>query len=197
MARDFGFAPNPFFGACTLATCKPVIRRTADIGDWIVGTSSCARGQQCRLVFVMRVSEAVSFDQYWNDPRFVQKRPSLEGNKMRAYGDNIYHHDPATSVWLQEPSHHSYEDGSPNPHNIANDTKTDRILISANYVYWGGSGPVIPDQFRDWDGFDIWAGRGQKNHFPQEMVEAFLEWVNSLEKNGYVARPLKWQQGKA
>src|SRR5262245_31415483 len=38
VARDYGFAPNPFYGFCTLATCKPDIRRTADIGDWIVGT---------------------------------------------------------------------------------------------------------------------------------------------------------------
>src|SRR5712671_5339411 len=27
VARDFGFAPNPFFGVCTLATCKPDIRK--------------------------------------------------------------------------------------------------------------------------------------------------------------------------
>ncbi len=27
--RDYGFAPNPFHGICTLATCKPVIRRVA------------------------------------------------------------------------------------------------------------------------------------------------------------------------
>lgn len=35
--HDTGFAPNPFHGWCTLAGCKPVIRRTARIDDWIVG----------------------------------------------------------------------------------------------------------------------------------------------------------------
>ena len=35
--RDFGFAPNPFHGFCTLATCKPRTRRVAKVGDWIVG----------------------------------------------------------------------------------------------------------------------------------------------------------------
>ena len=35
--RDYGFAPNPFYGYCTLATCKPVIRKHAEIGDIIVG----------------------------------------------------------------------------------------------------------------------------------------------------------------
>ncbi|WP_225761747.1 hypothetical protein [Acinetobacter sp. Marseille-P8610] len=27
VSRDFGFAPNPFFNFCTLATCKPKIRK--------------------------------------------------------------------------------------------------------------------------------------------------------------------------
>lgn len=27
VAHDFGFAPNPFDGLCTLATCKPDIRK--------------------------------------------------------------------------------------------------------------------------------------------------------------------------
>ncbi len=34
---DSGFAPNPFHGWCTLACCKPAIRRKARPGDWIVG----------------------------------------------------------------------------------------------------------------------------------------------------------------
>ena len=34
--RDFGFAPNPFHGVCTLATCKPKIRKFAKVGDWII-----------------------------------------------------------------------------------------------------------------------------------------------------------------
>jgi hypothetical protein len=30
---DDGAAPNPFWDICTLVICKPVIRRTAQIGD--------------------------------------------------------------------------------------------------------------------------------------------------------------------
>lgn len=40
---DSGFAPNPFYGYCTLATCKPPIRRTALVGDWIIGTGSASQ----------------------------------------------------------------------------------------------------------------------------------------------------------
>lgn len=37
---DDGAAPNPYWGICTLAICKPVIRRVARVGDWVVGTGS-------------------------------------------------------------------------------------------------------------------------------------------------------------
>lgn len=43
VSRDFGFAPNPFFNFCTLATCKPKIRKDAKIGDWIIGTNSTTK----------------------------------------------------------------------------------------------------------------------------------------------------------
>jgi hypothetical protein len=36
VTHDTGFSPNPFWGCCTLADCKPAIRRTAKIGDWVV-----------------------------------------------------------------------------------------------------------------------------------------------------------------
>lgn len=73
IARDYGFAPNPFFGCCTLATCKPNIRRVAEIGDWIVGTGSAARKRKGFLIFAMCVNETMQFNEYWEDPRFQQK----------------------------------------------------------------------------------------------------------------------------
>lgn len=40
MTDDTGFAPNPFFGILTLATCKPGIRLTKKVGDYIAGFTS-------------------------------------------------------------------------------------------------------------------------------------------------------------
>ena len=39
---DSGFAPNPFYGYCTLANCKPIIRGHAQVNDWVVGTGSAS-----------------------------------------------------------------------------------------------------------------------------------------------------------
>ena len=40
VTHDNGFAPNPFHGFCTLATCKAPVRERAEIGDWVLGVGS-------------------------------------------------------------------------------------------------------------------------------------------------------------
>ena len=37
MTHDTGFAPNPFHGVLTLATCKPKIRACRKADDWVAG----------------------------------------------------------------------------------------------------------------------------------------------------------------
>ena len=80
VATDCGFAPNPFYDFCTLATCKPDIRERATVGDWVIGTGSGAKEKQRNgyLVFAMRVTETMSFDEYWKDIRFCNKRPDTD-----------------------------------------------------------------------------------------------------------------------
>jgi hypothetical protein len=192
VARDFGFAPNPFHGYCTLATCKPSIRRTTQPGDWIIGTGPKSAGRDRHLVYAMLVSEALTFDQYWGDPRFASKRPSLRGSLKQAFGDNIYHRE-AGGDWSQENSHHSMHDGSANAENVEHDTRTDRVLISDHFAYWGGVGPEIPAQFRDWDGVDVSLGRqGHRCNFPADLVAKFVDWLEMVGMGGYVGEPTNW-----
>ena len=47
--HDLGFAPNPFYGVCTLAACKPRIRGHAKIGDYVIGTGSKRKNINGRL----------------------------------------------------------------------------------------------------------------------------------------------------
>lgn len=192
VARDYGFAPNPFHGFCTLATCKPEIRRTAAVGDWIIGTGSKGNRLQGHLVYAMHVSEALTFDEYWSCPRFARKRPDLHGSKKVAFGDNIYHR-ARTGTWMQENSHHSLPSGSANPGNVSHDTRVDRVLISEHFVYFGGDAPLIPSRFRDFQGVDVClGGRGHRCHFPEQLVEAFVAWLEDLPLCGYAGRPQDW-----
>lgn len=190
--HDYGFAPNPFFGVCTLATCKPKIRDHAVVGDYIVGTGCAKRDRRGFLVYFMRVEEIITFDAYWADPRFERKRPFLHGSKMRSFGDNIYHRNPATGNWCQANSFHSLPEGSYNPLNIEHDTHSEKVLIGSDFTYWGGSGPEIPYRFRNYSGGDICGERFYRVNFPDGLVPAFVAWMRSLNEHGFIGRPLDW-----
>ena len=193
VARDYGFAPNPFYGVCTLATCKPKIRGTASRGDWIVGTGSSKNGRQGRLVYVMCVTEVMTFNKYWMDERFEKKKPNLRGSKKQAYGDNVYFRKDNADKWHQLDSHHSYPRGIPNLKNIKNDTQTDRILLSTEYAYWGGSGPIIPHNFRNYDGLDICClTQGHKSQCLKSLADDFVTWFRSIAVSGCLGSPLDW-----
>jgi hypothetical protein len=195
VARDYGFAPNPFHGFCTLATCKPQIRGAASAHDWIVGTGSKTAGLAGCFVFVMQVSEALTFDEYWSDPRFASKRPNLGASLKHAYGDNIYHSDKEVDGgWQQEDSHHSLPCGVVNQKNVKTDTSRPRVLASTRFAYWGGSGPEVPAELRDFDGIDLCCTtQGHKTRmFTEEFVDAFEKWFVERGEFGYLGRPHKW-----
>lgn len=147
--RDFGFAPNPFHGVCTLATCKPVIRRTAKVEDWVFGVGGARLDATGRCVFAMRVTSIMTFDEYWADPKLRMKRPVRNGSRVTMVGDNIYHRDSPQSPWIQEDSHHSHPDGSMNTDNLERDTATNRVLLSRHYCYFGSAAPEIPPPILD------------------------------------------------
>ena len=66
------------------------------------------------------------------------------------------------------------------------------MLVSTDYMYWGGSGPTIPIKFREYGGHDICAGRGHKSRFPDSLVADFGGWLRSLKVEGYLGKPLDW-----
>ena len=192
VARDYGFAPNPFYGFCTLATCKPKIRRHASIGDWIVGITAKVDRRVPGILYVMRVDQAVSFNEYWNDPAYKLKQPLRFGSLKQALGDNIYHRQSPDVPWIQADSHHSLENGQPNIHNIINDTQTDRVLISRHFAYWGSEAIDIPAQFLDFNGISLSVGRAHKSKFPNDFVTDFVQWFESLNLQGYLGTPYRW-----
>ncbi|CAM3467384.1 hypothetical protein THPR109532_10275 [Thalassospira profundimaris] len=188
--HDLGFAPNPFFGFCTLAACKPRIRKHASVGDLVVGTGATKPGLVGSLVYWMRVEDIISFDEYWMDPRFICKRPKLIGSYVQRYGDNIYHRDFVSGEYLQEDSFHSEPNGVLSRGNLERDTgATDNVLISKDYAYWGKCGPVVPDNLK---GF-VKKGVGHKSKFTSKDVALFCDWVFSLSGRGYVGEPSHWQ----
>lgn len=193
VARDYGFAPNPFGGVCTLATCKPKIRQSAAVGDWVAGLASSKDSAVPRLVYVMRVDEIHAYDAYWIDPRFQHKKPSRTGSVKQLFGDNIYHHG-VDGKWKQSDSHHSLDDGGSNPRNVANDTQSEGVLISWRYAYWGSNAIEIPVQFLDGNGESIKLQRGYRCHFSDAFVASFVQWFEALQVQGFLGPPYQWQK---
>lgn len=169
--RDYGFAPNPYFGYCTLATCKPIIRRCAQVGDWVAAFGSANTPIREKLVVLMRVEETLTFDEYWEDERFKSKRPVFNRSVRDMYGDNIYHH--VGGEWMQEFSHHSMSDGSINYVNLNKDTQTDRVLIAKEFYYFGNNAITIPQRF------DLLIRRG-RNHIrcrDEALINDFISYI--------------------
>jgi hypothetical protein len=143
----------------------------------------------------MRVTGALSFEQYWADARFQVKKPNLCGSKKQAFGDNIYSRSKS-GLWLQANSHHSLTDGCPNQANVVADTATNRVLLSNDFVYWGGYGPRIPQKFLNYGPrhLSLCAGRNHKNNFPADFVNEFVGWIRFLNTTGYVGEPFDWRK---
>ncbi|RLC82105.1 MAG: hypothetical protein DRJ03_19480 [Chloroflexi bacterium] len=78
--HDYGFAPNPFGGFCTLAKCKYKkegqrrrnIVELAKVGDWIIGTGGVKKESSGHrtLLYAMRVDEKLTLAEYYEDKRF-------------------------------------------------------------------------------------------------------------------------------
>lgn len=143
VARDFGFAPNPYHGLCTLATCVPRIRSKAQVGDWVMGVGGSRLKAKGKSIYLMKVSETMTFNNYWSDARFARKKPLRNGSLMMMVGDNVYHQEVGNKTWIQLDSHHSNPDGSTNEGNLETDTSSDNVLISDHFYYFGKSAPEV------------------------------------------------------
>lgn len=57
VTHDTGFAPCPYGRYCTLAYCKPRIRKAAEEGDWVVGTGSASKRMAKKIIYAMKVTK--------------------------------------------------------------------------------------------------------------------------------------------
>jgi len=192
--HDFGLAPNPFGGYCTLTVCKPMIRKSShlQVGDWIIGTGSRALEKTFKkplwhyLIYAMKVNEIVLMETYWNDGRFRCKKPIINGSPQLMYGDNFYHKNDQ-GIWMQENSAHSNKDGSQNLDHLNADTSGENALISNFFFYFGQAAPLLPSNLH----VICHSGIGQKLLI-EEQGENFVNWLTSSYKPGIYGKPINW-----
>lgn len=175
--EDTGFAPNPHGGYCTLATCKPIIRRTCQEGDWVMGTGSVSSVGSENLVYLMKVTEVLSLEAYNEDLRFRVKRPSFSREPWRRRGDNIYFKG-AQGQWQQRRSFHISKD-------MGRDLSGLNVLISDHFYYFGAEAPRLPGRLLDLRK----RGPGHRIIRDRERIDRLVEWVSAGWQIGVIGEP--------
>lgn len=196
LTHDTGFAPNPFWGALTLATCKPRIRLSKREGDWIAGfTSQTLCGDSVgeeKLVYLMEVTEKISFSDYFNSPRYRKKIPDLEKTQcVFLAGDNIYR--PIASpkgfsdefVQLKNPYHGEDQ--------IDRDLSGKFVLVSDRFYYFGVNAISIPQDFRP----QVPKGQSANGSLTHDetVARTFIDYVTSRYTVGVHGPPHSWPAG--
>lgn len=187
LKNDTGFAPNPFFGVLTLATCKPQIRKSKRVGDWIAGfTSKALCGDEVgeeKLIYLMQVTDKIHISEYFSHPDFQNKIPNLSCEEfVYQAGDNIYKLQGNDFIQLEN-RNHALNDKS-------RDLSGEFVLVSTKFYYFGKNPLEIPDYLRP----KIPVGQSPRGSLTHNFERA-TEFINFVTENfavGVYSAPHKW-----
>jgi len=160
-----------------------VIRRTAQIGDWVVGVGSRRvkdKDYSGRLVYAMKITDIKTLKEYdtFCTNKLPKKIPDLDHKDYRRkVGDCQY--DYSEEYAWQRPGVHRKK-------NRAKDLRGENSLLSKHFYYFGSKARKIPARFsvlcRQGQGHQL-----QKN---EKIKEAFIKWLErSFEKNKLYGEP--------
>jgi hypothetical protein len=165
---DTGFAPNPFGRYCTLACCKPTIRRCAEEDDIIIGIAPADSERARCLVYAMKVKEILPYDDYWKDTRFAHRKPLLT-TPIRRRGDNIWHRDREGRWRVAVSEYHTMR-------HRKRDTRGENALVASEFYYFGRATIPIPPRFAHL----LATTQGHKNTHDVEEINRFWAWLTSV-----------------
>lgn len=182
---DQGSAPNPFGSYCTLALCKPMIRKCAKPNDWIVGFAAKGIGgtyENPKVIYFMKVDRVLPFEKY--ESFCKQNCPiKIPNVSSRAYEKTV---GDCQYVWRNGKVH--VLPGVHGESSKEDDLSGKHVLIAKDFVYFGSEGVPIDDDLRD-------VGRivrGHRSPMNQPFFDAFEKWAHRQIKkygNGYVGKP--------
>lgn len=188
LKNDNGSAPNPFWGTCTLTICKPAIRRTAKIGDWVIGTGSknskLKDGKNHDLagyiVYAMKVEEKMTLAAYDNfcQGNLQEKIPRWFNSDWRKrLGDCIYDYSKGVEPSVRMAVHKEQ-------HRIK-DLSGIYSLLSTHFYYFGEEPRPIPASLKG-------IVKKSQGHLVIEdpmLINKFEQWIGKFKKNKIYADP--------
>jgi hypothetical protein len=176
---DDGAAPNPFRGMCTLAICKPTIRRAAKKGDWVAGLGSKrapgGRDLSGHLVYAMLVDDVITLEQYDQlaEKNWPHRVPIPTSRDLAdRLGDCIY------DFRRGEPPIQRL--GVHGPDNIKADLSGVNVLIAYDFYYFGSSAIPLPQDLLP----ICHQGRGHKSNANAPHLARFVHWLRGLGLGG-------------
>lgn len=180
VAVDAGFAPNPFGRYCTLACCKPTIRRKAEKDDVIVGTASARSAKPGHLIYAMRVLDVLPYQTYWADQRFQSRKPTA-ATAISRRGDNIWYRE--SGRWrvlggsLHDISHRNRDTGGVN------------AVVAREFYYFGCEAIPVDADFKSL----LASTQGHKNCREPQTIQRFWDWVTSVApRTGRIGNPFEF-----
>lgn len=185
---DDGAAPNPFWGICTLTICKPAIRRTAQVGDWIIGTGS--KNSKLRdgntydlsdsIVYAMKITDVKSLAEYDSFCRLhlKNKLPTWYTKDWRLrVGDCIYDYSEGANPKIRKGVHDEA--------NKKKDLSGLHALLSNHFYYFGEEARTIPPALKSL----IKRNQGHLKIEDPELISKFVKWIEKFKKNKLYADP--------
>jgi hypothetical protein len=179
---DDGAAPNPFFGKCTLTICKPKIRKTAQIGDWVIGTGSknteLSKNKfydfSNSVVYAMKVTAKMTLAEYdkYCQAELTEKIPDINSEDWRLkVGDCIYDYSTGDNPVMRRGVHDEY----------CRNTDLDGLysLLSDHFYYFGYEARPLPHDLM----VMIKKNRGHKVIINPDLVQKFEQWISQFERN--------------
>jgi len=175
VAHDGGSAPNPFFDFCTLAICKPAIRRVAKKGDVIVGLD-CGK-EELRIIYCMEVASSVPWEEYIRlcEAGEFGKEYNLKGKVPR----NKY--DQGDCIWKDANNYFDSLD-SWSEHSEVGDFNRDvengkNVLIGEKFWYFGKGNQhsiYLSNELKK-----IIPGRGHRSNSNNCYRDLFVQFFNA------------------
>ncbi len=173
VTHDTGFAPNPYGGFLTLATCKPRIRRIARPGEAIVGTGSVKSIGADRVVYAAEVARVVPIGLYGREAAYAVKRPKARGDWWEKDGDNLYAYD-GDRVLVRASRHHPRSDESFRDHDLSGRN----VLICDRFWYFGRSAPRLPVALHG----IVKRGPHHKRTSDPDLIAALHAWLRGFNQ---------------
>jgi hypothetical protein len=194
---DDGAAPNPFWDICTLTICKPAIRRTAQIGDWIIGTGSTntwvSKYENIYLadsiVYAMKITDKMPMEEYEKHchKNLRSKIPVWKTDDWRLrMGDCIYFN-------FKDGHKPSIRQSVHNENNRDRDLSGEYALLSDHFYYFGLAAKELHGNLRQL----IKRNQGHRIIEKIELIEEFEKWIEQFKLNKLYADPqLRWKFDK-